>query len=72
MSGNKNYFVIFGFLFRSRIRLFFNILNHDDVSELEELAGALEAEDATEDIIEVESNIMYESENDRGITKSLS
>ena len=72
MSSHKNYFVIFGFLSRSRIRLIFNILNHDDVSELEELAGALEAEDATEDIIEVESNIMYESENDRGITKSLS
>ena len=53
MSSHKDYFVIFGFSCRSRIRFFFNILDHDEISELYATCGDLELPDTTEDLIEM-------------------
>ena len=59
MSSHKYYFVIFGFSCRSRIRFFFNILDHDGISELYDTEGDLEYSDTTdptdttEDLIEL-------------------
>ena len=69
MSCHEDYFVIFGFLFGSRIRFFFDILNHDAVSELTAATGTSEDEDTTEDIIEIYNNNIYESENEIRITE---
>lgn len=56
MSSQKDYFVIFGFSCRSRIGFFFNILDHDEISELYATWGDLEYPDTTEDLIEKKDN----------------
>ena len=56
MSSHKDYFVVFGFSCCSRIRFFFNILDHDEISELCATGGDLEYSDTTEDLIEIYNN----------------
>ena len=57
MSSNEDDFVIFGFSCCSRIRLFFDILDHDEKSELCATGGDFESSDATEDlIVDVQNN----------------